>query len=66
MERANGTQGRSGDLAERQDEATSKDTLKDVRENEKVARPSDGSNEKSPSPDGAFDGSRDVKDADPI
>ena len=45
-------------------DATSKETLKDLEENEaSVKNPSDGS--EMPSPDGAFDDSDELKDADP-
>lgn len=68
MERAGGRHEQSGtdDLAEREDDATSKETLKDVSEKEKVARPSDESDDKPPSPDGAIDENRELKDADPL
>jgi hypothetical protein len=46
-------------------EATSKETLKDLEENEaKVTGTSDDS--EMPSPDGAFDDSEELKDADPM
>jgi len=46
-------------------DATSKDTVKDLEENEaKVTDTSDDS--EMPSPDGAFDDSEDLKDADPL
>ena len=68
MERIGGTHGQSGsdDLAEREEEATSKDTLKDVSEKEKSAPPTDEPQGKPPSPDGAFDENREVNDADPM
>ena len=44
--------------------ATSKETLEDVEENEKVSDESDDSS--LPSPDGAFDESKEQKEADPI
>ena len=68
MERAGGSQGQTGsdELAERENEATSKDTLKDVSENEKVSGSGDDSNDKPPSPDGALDENRELKDADPV
>ena len=46
-------------------DATSKETLEDIEKNEKpVSDKSDESN--LPSPDGAFDESDEVKDADPV
>ena len=46
-------------------DATSKETLEDIEKNEKsVSDKSDKSN--LPSPDGAFDESDEVKDADPV
>jgi hypothetical protein len=68
MERTGRTHERSGsdELTEREHEATSKDTLKEVSEKEKVARSSDEPHDKPPSPDGSFDENRELKDADPI
>ena len=68
MERIGGTHGQSGsdDLAEREEEATSKDTLKDISEKEKTGPPTGGPQGTPPSPDGALDENREVKDADPI
>ena len=46
-------------------DATSKETLKDVEENE--ATPTDTSDDSEmPSPDGAYDNSDESKDADPV
>jgi hypothetical protein len=46
-------------------DATSKETLKDLEENE--ATVTDTSDDADlPSPDGAFDDSEDLKDADPV
>ena len=45
-------------------DATSKETLKDVEENEAVRDTSDDS--EMPSPDGAFDDSDELKDADAV
>ena len=45
-------------------DATSKETLEDVEENEKVSDESDDSS--LPSPDGAFDESKEQKEADPM
>lgn len=44
-------------------DATSKETLKDVEENEATPIKDEG---KLPSPDGAFDESDDLKKADPV
>lgn len=68
MERAGGSQGQTGsdELTERENEATSKDTLKDVSENEKVSGSGDEPNDKPPSPDGTLDENRELKDADPV
>ena len=44
--------------------ATSKETLEDVEENEKVTDDADESS--LPSPDGAFDEPREQKEADPM
>ena len=45
-------------------DATSKETLEDVEENEKVSDESDDST--LPSPDGAFDDPKEQNDADPM
>jgi hypothetical protein len=45
-------------------EATSKKTLEDIEENEKSTEKSDDRD--LPSPDGAFDESDELKDADPL
>jgi hypothetical protein len=45
-------------------DATSKETLEDLEENEKSIDKSD--NDDLPSPDGAFDNSGEAKDADPM
>ncbi len=45
-------------------DATSKETLKDLEENE--AAVTDTSDDEMPSPDGAFDDSEEKKDADPV
>ena len=55
----------AGSLAQREQEATTKETLKDVEEKEKNRTPSDA-HDKPPSPDGAFDEHRELKDADPV
>jgi hypothetical protein len=54
-----------GDLAQREQEATTKETLKDVEEKEKNRTASE-SHDKPPSPDGAFDENGELKDADPV
>ena len=46
------------------DDATSKQTLEDLEENEELEDESDDST--LPSPDGAFDESKEQKDADPM
>jgi hypothetical protein len=46
-------------------DATSKETLKDVEEND-VSRASDVDEPNVPSPDGAFDESDELKKADPV
>ena len=52
-------------IKKRQEEATSKETLKDLEENEAaVTDTSDDSD--MPSPDGTFDTSEELKDADPV
>jgi len=53
------------ELKEREHEATSRDTLKDVAEKEKSAAATT-EHEELPSPDGAFDEGRELKDADPM
>ena len=55
----------AADRAQREQEATTKETLKDVVEKEKNPTASDDSHEKPLSPDGAFDENRELKDADP-
>ena len=57
--------GDAGDLAQREQEATTKETLKDVEEKEKNRTPSHDTHDKPASPDGAFDENRELKDADP-
>lgn len=53
------------ELREREDEATSKETLKDLEQKEKSPGVGDETHEKPLSPDGALDESRELKDADP-
>jgi hypothetical protein len=53
------------DLIEREDEATSKETLKDLEQKEKSTGAAADPQEKPLSPDGAFDEQRELKDADP-
>ena len=53
------------ELSEREDEATSKETLKDLEQKEKSSGVVDEAQEKPLSPDGALDESRELKDADP-
>ena len=68
MERAGSNKEPSdaGDLAQREQEATTKETLKDVEEKEKNRTASDESHDKPPSPDGALDENRELNDADPV
>ena len=68
MERAGSSQSKSAseELKEREHEATSRETLKDVTEKEKNAGGPQNDRGKPPSPDGAFDENRELKDADPI
>ena len=68
MERAGSSQSKSAseELKEREHEATSRETLKDVNEKEKSASGPQNDRGKPPSPDGAFDENRELKDADPI
>jgi hypothetical protein len=49
-------------IKKRQDEATSKETLQDLEE---VSEDTDVDDMHGPSPDGAFDESDELKDADP-
>ena len=65
MEGSSNKHSTKDELAEREEEATSKDTLKDVASMEKTARP-DEPHDKPMSPDGAFDENREVGDADPM
>lgn len=46
-------------------DATSKETLKDVEENEATV-PDTSDDSEMPSPDGAFDDADELKDADPV
>ena len=66
MERPEHAQGRSrtDDLAEREEDATSKDTLKDVSEKEKSTGSTEQRDDKPPpSPDGVPDRARELKDS---
>lgn len=54
------------ELIEREDEATSKETLKDLDRKEKSSGSVDEGDEKPLSPDGAFDEGKELKDADPM
>jgi hypothetical protein len=53
-------------LTEREEEATSKETLKDLEQKEKSSSAVNETREKPLSPDGALDEERKIKDADPI
>ena len=56
----------AADLAEREREATTRETLNEVLENEKQRNVPDERNDNPPSPDGAFDENRELKDSDPV
>lgn len=57
----------SNDKTQKPDsDATSKETLADVRENEKQSGSTADSHDSGPSPDGAFDESKESKDAGPM
>jgi hypothetical protein len=47
-------------------DATSKETLKDLEKSEEISEQEGSSQSNSPSPDGALDEEREVKDAGPI
>jgi hypothetical protein len=68
MERSTANQEPSDavDLAEREREATTKQTLNESLENEKRRNVADEGHDKPPSPDGAFDENRELNDADPV
>lgn len=68
MERARSNQEPSdtADLAEREREATTKETLNEILENEKRGKVKDDGNDNPPSPDGAFDENRELNKAEPI
>ena len=53
-------------IKKRQDEATSKETLDELEENEAFTDTGEIDDSEGPSPDGAFDESDELKDADPI
>lgn len=52
-------------IRQRQEEATSDETLEEL-EDERVLEQDDAEETGGPSPDGAFDGEDDLKNADPI
>jgi hypothetical protein len=54
------------ELTEREDEATSKETLKDLEQKEKSSGSVDEGDDKPLSPDGAFDERNELQDADPM
>ena len=63
-----GTQARQSDkekLVEREQDATSKETVKDLEDQQKRSSTSDV-DDKPPSPDGVFDEKSELKDADPL
>jgi len=67
MENAGTDLGRSHaeEKARREEEATSKETLEELKDQEKTSE-SGVTRQNPPSPDGAFDQSNEVKDADPM
>ena len=67
MERATANQEPSdtADLAQREQEATTNQTLNEILENEKRSNDADEGNDNPPSPDGAFDENRELNEADP-
>ena len=65
MEESSGREKRNESEHGAKDEATSKETLKDVEDNQKVSSGSSTS-EPGPSPDGALDESDENKDAGPM
>ena len=68
MEKAGTGLGQSAkdELTERENEATSKETLKDLEHKEKSSGAADEAHEKPPSPDGSLDERDELKDVDPI
>jgi hypothetical protein len=54
------------ELSKREDEATSKETLKDLDQKEKNSGVVDETHEKPLSPDGSFDESHEIKEVDEI
>jgi hypothetical protein len=60
--------GRKTDIPEPESDATSKETVADLEDNEKSSAAKQGSGNESdvPSPDGAFDESDESKDAGPM
>jgi hypothetical protein len=56
----------AGDLAEREREATTKETLKEILKNEKGRNVADDGSDNLPSPDGASDENGELNDADPV
>ena len=68
MERATANQepADTADLAQREQEATTNQTLNEILENEKRRNVADEGSDKPPSPDGAFDENHELNDADPM
>ena len=68
MEKAGTGLGQStkDELTKREDEATSKETLKDLEHKEKSSGAANETHEKPLSPDGSLDEGNELKDADPI
>lgn len=66
MQRTVGSERPSDELSEREDQATSKETLSEVAEKEQTQGTTSDGNDKPPSPDGALDSERELNEADPI
>ena len=57
---------KNNELAEREAEATEKETLKDLEESFGSADSKQGDNRRVPSPDGSFDEGKELEQADPM
>ena len=68
MERSGVSSGQQqkDELGEREEQATSKETLKDLEQKKKSSGATGETDEKPPSPDGALDERNELKDTDPI
>ena len=60
------SQKQSRDLAEREAEATEKETLKDLEDSFGSSDTDENDEKNVPSPDGAFDEDKELKQADPV